>query len=508
MLIRGLRIARSLFSRATVVRHCPGAAFAAALTLAVLALVPPPALARQGRGLEASDQPCAPGIALGDVRIAVGGQYRLMGNGSNFGFHDRTIGGEQPGSLIGNQRFRTWLNVHDRDTCRYGAYTQLEIGHTALGSGGEFPKTVGSGDDQVGIELRRGYLWFKPTEQSLVRAGVVPWEDRFGERPTFSSPLWTINRAETSQAPLANSDWEFTVGGLTFEATARERWHYALAALVLQRGGTIVGDDAAAWLLAADVDRSIGSALWGASVYYLRDGAGYSYGAFGGPSMTRSFRTPIHRSSDLWIGGRGHIEHGRGSTALFLILNTGEVPDHAWTHTGWAAKAATTVATRRGTVHLRTLYSTGGNTADPSHSGEFRTIAQSVRDNRGAQAYWSLLGLTSPRGSSDVNNLGIGLQNGGLGLLTLQAGYEQPLAERWTGILAAGWLRSDTPNPASGSTAIGTELLAEARWRMGPLMALEIGGALLLTGDFFRANAGTERPARLHELYTRWQLAF
>ena len=131
-----------------------------------------------------------------------------------------------------------------------------------------------------------------------------------------------------------------------------------------------------------------------------------------------------------------------------------------------------------------------------------------MRDNRGAQAYWSLLGLTSPRGPSDVNDLGIGLQNGGLGLLTAQAGYEQPLADRWTGYLAAGWLRSDAPNSVSGSTAIGTELLAEARWQMGPLMALEIGGALLLTGDFFRTGPAAAKPAALHQLYTRWQLGF
>lgn len=389
----------------------------------------------------------------------------------------------------------------------YGAYTQIEIGHTALGSGGEFPKTVGPGDDQVGMELRRGFLWFKPNEQSLVRAGIVPWEDRFGERPTFSSPLWTINRADTSQAPLANSDWEFTVGGVTFETTVRASWHYALGALLLRRGATPVDEDSASWLLTADLDRSIGSSLWGASVYYLRDEAGYSYAAFGGPSPARSFRTPIYRSSDLWIGGRGHVEHARGSTALFLILNRGEAPDHAWTHTGWAAKAATTVAAGSGTIHLRTLYSTGNDGRDRHGSGEFRTIAQSVRDNRGAQAYWSLLGITSPRGPSDVNDLGIGIQNGGLGLLTLQAGYEQPLADRWTGILAAGWLRSDAPNPASGSTAMGTELVAEARWQVGPFMALEIGAGLLLTGDFFR-TAGGEKPASLHELYTRWQLQF
>lgn len=480
--------------------------FAFAIAAAAVSATPTPAATAPED--DAGNGGCAPGVALGDVRIAVGGQYRLMGNGSNFGFHDRSVGENQPGNLIGNQRFRTWLNVHDRGACRYGAYTQVEIGHTALGSGGEFPKTIGHGDDQVGMELRRGFLWFKPSGQSLVRAGIVPWEDRFGERPTFGSPLWTINRADTSQAPLANSDWEFSVGGLTFEATARESWHYALGALVLRRGAASVAEDSAAWLLAADLDREIGTSLWGASVYYLRDEAGYSYGAFGGPSATRTFRTPIHRSSDLWIGGRGHMEHGRGSTALFFILNAGEVPDHSWTHTGWAAKVSTTMTAGRGTVHLRTLYSTGDDGRDPTRSGEFRTIAQSVRDNRGAQAYWSLLGLTSPRGPSDVNDLGIGLQNGGLGLLTLQGGYEHPLAERWTGYLAAGWLRSDAPHPASGSTAIGTELLAEARWQMGPLMALEIGGGLLLTGDFFRTATTTGKPATLHQLYTRWQFQF
>jgi len=142
----------------------------------------------------------------------------------------------------------------------------------------------------------------------------------------------------------------------------------------------------------------------------------------------------------------------------------GEVSEPAWTHTGWAAKAATTVDAGRGAVHLRTLYSTGDDGTDPARSR--------------------------------------------LGLLTLQAGYEQPLASLWTGYLAAGWLRSDAPNPASGSTAIGTELVAEVRRRMGPLMALEFGGPLPLTGDFFRVDAATARPATLYEVYSCWQLAF
>ena len=448
---------------------------------------------------------CAPALVLGDVGVAAGGQFRLMGNRSNFGFHDRTAGADQPRSTIANQRFRTWVNVHDRGSCRYGGYAQLEIGHLNLGSGREFPKAFGSGGDQVGIEMRRGFLWFRPTEGALIRAGVLPWEDRFGERPTFADPLWSISRPGTSRAPLANSAWEFSVSGITVEATARDAWHYAFGALLLDRDTTPAGGQNGSWLLTADVDRAIGSSLWGASVYYLRDDAGYSYDGFGGPQAGGG---AVQRSRDFWVGGRGHLEHGGGSTGVFLILNSGEIPALGWTHTGWSAKVAMTLAAGRGAAHLQWLYATGDSGGDPHRSGEFRTIAQSVRDDLGAQAYWSLLGLTSPRGPSDVNDLGIGLQNGGRGLLTLQAGYEHPLAERWTAYLAAGWLRSDAAHPANGSTAIGTELLAEARWAMGAMMALEIGASVLLAGDYFKPDAAAPAPATLHQVYSRWQLEF
>ena len=449
---------------------------------------------------------CAPVLVLGDVGVAAGGQFRLMGNRSNFGFHDRTADPDQPRSTIGNQRFRTWVNVHDRASCRYGGYAQLEIGHLNLGSGREFPKAFGSGGDQVGVEMRRGFLWFRPAEGALIRAGVLPWEDRFGERPTFAVPLWSISRPGTSRAPLANSAWEFSVSGITVEATASDAWHYAFGALLLDRDTTPAGGQNGSWLLTADVDRAIGSSLWGASVYYLRDDAGYSYGGFGGPQAGGG--AAVQRSRDFWVGGRGHLEHGGGSTGVFLILNSGEIPALGWTHTGWSAKVATTLPAGRGAAHLQWLYATGDSGGDPHRSGEFRTIAQSVRDDLGAQAYWSLLGLTSPRGPSDVNDLGIGLQNGGRGLLTLQAGYEHPLAERWTAYLAAGWLRSDAAHPANGSTAIGTELLAEARWAMGAMMALEIGASVLLAGDYFKPDAAAPAPATLHQVYSRWQLEF
>ncbi len=509
---------------APVSRSAVAASGAAPCLLALALALPAPAAAGtrpEAFGVAAAGQAgapggddCAPSLALGGVGVAAGAQLRLTGNQANFGFHQRTIGSDPPGADVLDQRLRAWVNVHDRDACRYGAYVQVQAGHVELGSGRELLKTFGvdpgrlAGTDQTGVALRRGFLWYKPTPNSLLRAGILPWEDRFGERPTFGDPLWAVDRYDTSQAPLANSVWDFNVGGVTFEATVADSWHYALGALILQRESR--AGDGDNWLLTADLDRTVGSSLWGLSVYYSRDRAGNLYCAFGGPAATYG-RAPgefIRRGNALWIGGRGHLEHGGGSTSLFLIMNRGETPDYNWSHAGWAAKAATAVEAGPGTAHLRVLYSTGNDGGDPHRSGEFWTIAQSARDNRGAQAYWSLLGLTSPRGPSDGNDLGIGLQNDGLGLLTLQAGYEQPLGGRWTALLAAGWLRADEPHPRSGSPDIGTELLAETRWQMASLLALDVGGSVLLTGDFFRAGPAAPVPAALYEIYTRWQLEF
>ena len=206
--------------------------------------------------------------------------------------------------------------------------------------------------------------------------------------------------AGDGRGPVGQLDWEFSVSGVTAEAAAGA-WRYALGALLLERGAAGRGDGW--WLLTADLDRTVGSSLWGASIY--------SYGGFGGPTAGRG--EAVRSSRGLWAGGRGHVEHGGGSTGGFFILNSGEVPVLGWTRFGWSAKVATTLPAGGGAVRLQWLYATGGHADDPARSGEFRTIAQSVRDDLGTQSYWSLLGLTSPRGASDVNDLGIGLQNGG-----------------------------------------------------------------------------------------------
>ena len=85
----------------------------------------------------------------------------------------------------------------------------------------------------------------------------------------------------------------------------------------------------------------------------------------------------------------------------------------------------------------------------------------------------------------------------------MQAAWTQPVAPDWSAELAAGWPRSDEPNPLSDSTDIGTELLAELRWQMARFLALELGGGLLFASDFFAASPQAS-PDTLYEVYTRW----
>jgi hypothetical protein len=460
--------------------------------------------AAAARGPQGEEE-CTRGWSLGDVGLALGGQYRIMGSASNLDFHAAAVEEHAEAASFANQRFRTWLNVHDREGCRYGGYVQFEVGHIFFGEDDEFPKSFASGDDEVGVELRRGYLWYKPSEQSLFRAGILDWQDRFGERPKFEDPMWAVDRYDSMRSPLANSVWDFSVGGVAFEATTREKWHYALAGLFLRAGDRTISGDGGALLFASDVDREVGSSLWGAGVYYLRDRGGYSYGDFAGPSGSGIERD---RSWDLWVGIRGHFGAGPARSSVFLIYNHGEIEAERWEHTGWAAKLATELPVRRGTLAVQTVFSSGDDGSSQARSGEFRTIAQSVRDDFGAQSYWSFLGLTSPRGPSDVNDLGVGLQNRGLGLVTVQASWEQTLAADWTGYIAAGWLRSHRKNPANAATAMGTELLGEIQWRMASVLALEMGGSYLMTGDFFKPRTSLAPPDNLHELYVRWQLEF
>ncbi len=402
------------------------------------------------------------------AEVEIGGQYRVMANGSNFGWHAATISDNQPSDTFFNQRFRTWFDVKTGEAG--SGYLEIEAGHNTWGDqGNEFPKVTD-------FEVRRAYLTYKEDELGEFQIGILPWSDSFGD-------------------VLASSDHDFNFGGLSYSKAFGSDGRLKLAALQL-RDAAVFGGDAGLYT----VDVEFGE-KFGLSVYGLADEGGYSY-----PAPFPAYDS----ATDLWVGVRGTA----GVLNWFAIYNSGEMDVDGdgtkdWEHAGYAAKVAASfpVGGEGGKLSFQALYSTGNDGGSVTASGEFRTIAQGVRDNFGSMGYWSMLGLTSPRGPSDVNDLGVSLQNRSLGLMTLQAALDISLGESSGAYFAVGWLQSAEEN-ANGDSNMGIEILAEFQHKLGGGMGLEIGAGGLLTGDFYKALPGDPDPEDLFEIYARVQLEF
>jgi len=442
----------------------------------------------------------------------IGGQYRLMFNSANFGFHEPTVTDAQQSETFFNQRFRTWVEVHPND--QVSGYVQVEMGHILWGRNCEFPKSYPDGassltGDRIGVELRRGYLTYQDGESGVFRVGIQDWHDAFGESYTLGSE-GAVDDYDSFGAVLANSVWDFNVGGLSYSGTTllSDRVNVNAGAFVLWEGATQEPDEA--FLVTLDLDRAISNdRSIGFSAYYLSDQGGYSY-----PIVLPDGSPFAYRSSwDLWMGLRANTLLGSVPIRGFAIYNTGERNDVGGTprfhHDGVALKLEAGALTfGPGKLHFQTLYSTGAGQREESQRNGFRTIAQSARDNDGAQGYWSYLVLTSPHGPSDVQDLGVSLQNRGLGLFTVQGKYDYPIPGGLTGTLAVGWFRSDVVNPVGGSNDMGTELANMFAYDFGGGLTLDLGASVLFTGDFYKTSPGAASPDNLWEAFSRVQLEF
>ena len=107
-----------------------------ALAMTTLLALTIPALdgANGAEGLEVEAQPRAREAVRGNegpVGIQIGGQYRLMGNSSNFYWHAASISASEDNQSFFNQRFRTWLTVSPND--RVSGYLETEtLGDTGV----------------------------------------------------------------------------------------------------------------------------------------------------------------------------------------------------------------------------------------------------------------------------------------------------------------------------------------------------------------------------------------
>ena len=431
-------------------------------------------------GESCSTPGCNGGASNPSPLVEIGGQYRLMGDASNFDFDALSISDDQPSETFFNQRFRTWLTVRPND--QVTGFLEVEMGHIGWGSNYDFPKTyagprfpasIDPNGDRVGIELRRGYLEYQNESEGALRAGIQGWQDSFSQT-------------------LASADWDFNVGGLNaVQQTDNARLQFGLFQLV--EGDIQAADDSL--LLTNDFDWQLSDEEFvGVSAYYVNDRGDYSY----------PVDVPYDSSWDVWLGTRAKVVLFGGLPAnAFVIFNLGERDDVGaapnFEHDGVACKFEVGgIPVGPGQWFAQGLYSYAG----------FRTIAQSVRDDFGAQGYWSYLSITSPFGPSDVNDLGVSLQNRGLGLATVQSKYEYPILPKLTGYFATGWLRSVSANPVNGSTEMGTEIVKMFTYHFGGGLHADIGTAALFTGDFYKPAPGSPAPSTLYHVFSRVQLEF
>lgn len=429
----------------------------------------------------------------------IGVQYRVMGNASNFAWHPTMTTGDENTRSFVNQRFRTWIAFSPNE--RVGGYLQMEAGHIGWGEDREGTKSYDVNGDSLGIELRRGFLTYQSKSAGSFRVGIQDWHDAFGESSTIGS-FDAVDDYDSFGAILANSVWDFNVGGVSWSQTFPDANGMTLNGGIFQLWE---GDDARAddtYLFGLDADFPMGNEkrTFGASFYFLADRGNYSY-----PGAA-----PYASSWDAWFGLRLTKQIGAIPMRGWLISNSGRRDDLSganFSHTGFAGKIeAFDMLVGPGRFSTQLLYASGDDDTSDHQSNEFRTIAQSEADNFGAQGYWSYLVLSAPHGPSDVKDLGISPQNRGLGLATLQAKYSYPLSDSWSGVAAIGWLASAEDHPVNRERYIGTEVANTFSCNLGGGLSLSLGGAYFATGDFL-ASPGSEADD-LWEVFTRFQLEF
>lgn len=423
----------------------------------------------------------------------LGGQFRINGNANNYPFHPNALLPDQPHRAFVNQRYRLWLTYSPTEHVE--GYVQMQVGGINWGTNYDFNKNFGAtfptfGGDRVGIELRRAWMAYKDEGLGKVRVGFLDWHDSFHDT-------------------LASADYDFNVAGVDWVKTVSGLNNLRLSAAVL-----LLSDQAfattnppvnnpgrsAAVLYALDVDQPITDRLSvGGSAYLLDDQGRYSY-------PTIAYRN----ATDAWLGVRAKWTNDVLPLAAFALANPGQRTDLDGVvrrHAGWATWVeAGPLPVACGKLSGQLLYASGGSGSGTG--GEFRTIAQSYRDNFGSQGYWSYLHLTTPNAPGDVSDLGVGLQNRGLGLLTAQAKFELPLSKCLTSTTAAGYLQSAIRNPANGSRVMGTEVAEMFTFDFGGGLKLDTGAAVLFTGDFYRPAPGAAKEPVLWEAFSRLQLEF
>lgn len=409
---------------------------------------------------------------LDDLRLRIGFQYRVMWNGSNLPLAGVTTATDPKSNDFFRQRMRLNIDVAPND--KVGGFMQLEYRGGFGGTSPEFSDPRGNGLSLNAFNrleargVRYGYVYYRPITDTYLAAGIIPLSDRLGDT-------------------LFSADWDFNVGGIVADGKLGTLGYRAAYVRLVDGVATaddreVVGENSDLITLDFAVEPAESIEL-GSHFYYLYAGEDIALEA-GLPGEVQQ----------AWIGLSAQGEFDGGEINGFAVVNTGEFGDVD--NTGYSAKVeAKWDAHQSVNIAAQVLYSSG----DLDGENSYRT----VQGIFGVEGYWAYTHLFTANGPSDVNDLGIDLDQGGLGLLTGQARVRSALLPWLDNDVFVGVFQSGDQNEL-GNDFLGTEVGTMFVLKPEEYLALDVGFAGAFLGDFF--DSENDSASNLYEVFARFQL--
>ena len=444
-------------------------------------------------------------VPMENLRLRVWAQYRLLYNASNIpsGVNSGSLPtagtgtgklnyGDTTGYDFFRQRMRLAFDLQHKDSDNVGAYIQLEY---RGGFGGSSPAAsdprgeTGANADSTANAFNRlqargvryGYVYVTPIEHQTLVVGILPTIDQVGR------VLW-------------DGEWDFNVGGASLGGKVGDgdyRLGFYRIASDLKAGtiSTGFGKDGDMWV--ADYNKPIELGAYDMKV------GGHVYSL----NLGKTENISIGDTHENWAALTASGGLLGGAWNAYLMLNNGRIGTGLTgnNHTGYSGKFEGSIPIGSTTFNLFALYASGDKAGQTSN--QFTTPEAIL----GTNGYWGYSHIFNANAPGDVNDFGVNLNNGGAGLMTVQAQLKFPIMPRLTGTLESAYFaaaRSRDFGNRGESSYMGTETGAMVTYNLAKNLNLDVGAAHAFMGDFLanRTQAiGVERS--IYEVFTRFQYA-
>jgi len=400
--------------------------------------------------------------------VSFGGQYRI----NSYTLMDKDGAGN-----IAASRVRIRQNVDLKFSEQFNTHIQFNIGHITEGIGNHSTNSSGAdapgaGDKGVTVGLRHAVLKYKFSDAAILVAGLVPVSDKFGD--TLFSGDWDFN--PVTYALVGNTGgFDYRIAGFTVaengesdETTAGGKTMNDIGGYLLDLGGDLGVAKAGVMGLIIQTPNAAADGYDSNSWFGVR--------ADGDVSGLKLHLSGVGSSVKKNIAGTTD-----DATGIQLLAKVdGKVGDLGWGVL--ALNSSGEKGTKKGFMSPQSLY--------------------------GGQGYWGKTGILNIQGPTDTGmdaNM-LRTDNGGLGLMTIQANISSPLMDNLGGYLGAGFYQANQDN-AAGNKDIGTDIYAEVKYSFpnSPL-ALQAGVDVASLGKAAPNSGGKTRTATA--VFTRLQAEF